>query len=84
MIAPKNTVYYSFGRNLFDSKNPQIGLGVGTYITPDVIGDVTTPKYFEKLPHVSEIKEIDYEALEQRYLDLHGVGWWRIMKGTHY
>lgn len=84
LIAPKGTPYVSLGRNLFDENKPQIGFGAKAFITSDAIGEVFEKKVVEYLPWVSSHGEINQTHLEQQYRDIHGIGWWRIMKGTHY
>ncbi len=72
------------GRNLLDESKAQIGFGVNAFITPEIIGEVFEKKSIDQLPWESQTSEMDMQHLKQHYQDIHGIGWWRIMKGAHY
>ncbi len=82
-IAPKGFEYYALGKNLFDFNGQQMGLGAGVVITPDVICPIDRMHDFEELPwNKEDLGKIDVEHLGNLYNAFHGVGWWKIMKGS--
>lgn len=84
-IAPEGFQYCALGSNLFDCKNKQIGLGADIAITADAIWPIGGKKSLESLPwKKSNLSGIDTQNLDDLYNALHGVAWWRIMKGSEF
>lgn len=85
-IAPKGFPYYALGKNLFDFNNKQIGLGAGIVITPDIICSIDRSQAMEELPwkrdDLGNLSKVDVEHLRNLYNAFHGIGWWKIMKGS--
>jgi len=82
LVAPDGFAYHSFGRDLFDATRPQVGFGRAAVITPDHIATVGEPAREENLN--GQPLPVDEEAdnLILRHRQLHGLGWWRAVKGA--
>lgn len=84
-IGPEGFQYFALGSNLFDSKGRQIGLGADIAITTDVIWSIGGKKSLERLPwKKGDLSQTDTQYLDDLYNALHGVAWWRIMKGSEF
>ncbi len=83
LAAPAGFEYHSFGRDLFDQSQPQAGFGGNAVIGPNYILKINEPTHVEDL-HGQPVTNVDGEALALRYQQLHGLGWWRAMKGSEW
>lgn len=87
-IAPKGFKYLSLGHNILDSKARQIGLGAHAMVTPDVIWTTDEMRPMEALPwNIDDIcfKNVEMvQPLCDLYNAVHGVGWWKIMRGNEF
>jgi len=83
LAAPRGFEYHAFGRDLFDQLQPQAGFGCNAVIGPDFILKINEPSRVENL-HGQGISDVDGNALALRYRQLHGLGWWRAMKGSQW
>ncbi len=83
LAAPRGFEYHAFGRDLFDQSQPQAGFGCNAVIGPDFILKINEPSHVEDL-HGQPRSDIDGEVLALRYRQLHGLGWWRAMKGNRW
>lgn len=83
-IAPEGFKYLSLGRNLFDPNSRQIGLGANTVITPDIIWTIDGKRPMEGMPWNEGFEAVDSQYFDDLYNAVHGVGWWRIMKGSKF
>lgn len=84
-IAPEGFQYFALGNNLLDPESRQIGLGADIAITADVIRSINGKKPLEGLPwKSSDLSQIDIQYLDDLYNALHGVAWWRVMKGSEF
>ena len=83
LAAPPDFRYHAFGRNLLDSSKPQVGFGCNTVVGPDFILKINDPSRIEDL-HGQARTDIDGKELALRYRQLHGLGWWRAMKGNQW
>lgn len=91
LIAPEAHAYKSLGKNLFDPKVIKAGMDSDIVITPRTIweaADVTTvealPWYEKEWNDGKDVKKEDLQILSNHYNALHGVGWWRIKKGSEF
>lgn len=81
LTAPPGFAYHSFGRNLLDPTQSQVGYGNRAVVTPELIADVAPQGQVQDvngraLPDVAGVEE-----LRLRYRQLHALSWWRVMKG---
>ena len=83
LAAPRGFAYHAFGRDLFDQSQPQAGYGCNAVIGPDLILKINDPAHVEDL-HGQRRSDVNGEALAVRYRQLHGLGWWRAMKGSQW
>ncbi|MBI3359276.1 MAG: sulfatase-like hydrolase/transferase [Nitrospirae bacterium] len=86
MIAPKGFPYYSYGRNIFDSNAPQLGLGNHSVITPYRIFsiDATDNGSSDIVPFNQQDDQggdSQYPRYKKIYNTALGLAWWRIMRG---
>jgi phosphoglycerol transferase MdoB-like AlkP superfamily enzyme len=83
LAAPRGFEYHAFGRDLFDQSKPQAGYGCNAVIGPDFILKINDPARVQDL-HGQARTGIDGEAQALHYRQLHGLGWWRAMKGNEW
>ena len=83
LAAPPGFTYHAFGRDLLDSSQRQVGFGCKVAIGPDFILKIRDPAHVEDL-HGQPAARVDGEGLALRYRQLHGLGWWRAMKGNQW
>lgn len=83
LAAPAGFAYHAFGRDLFDQSHPEAGFGCNAVIGPDFILKINNPAHVQDL-HGQARSDIDGEALALHYRQLHGLGWWRAMKGSQW
>lgn len=83
LTAPRAFEYHAFGRDLFDESQPQLGLGCNAVIGTDLILRVNDPARVEDL-HGQPRSDVDGKTLALRYRQLHGLGWWRAVKGNQW
>ncbi len=83
LTAPRGFEYHAFGRDLFDQSQAQAGYGCNAVIGPDFILKINDPTHVEDL-HGQAQPDVDGPAQALRYRQLHGLGWWRAMKGSRW
>ena len=83
LTAPRGFVYHAFGRDLLDETQPQVGYGCQAVIGPDFILKIHDPTRVEDLQGNPKTG-VDGKTLALRYRQLHGLGWWRAMKGNQW
>jgi phosphoglycerol transferase MdoB-like AlkP superfamily enzyme len=83
LAAPSGFEYHAFGRDLFDQSQKQAGYGCNAVIGPDYILRINEPTHVEDL-HGNPKSDVDGTALALHYRQLHGLGWWRAMKGNDF
>jgi phosphoglycerol transferase MdoB-like AlkP superfamily enzyme len=84
ICAPAGFVYQSFGGNLLSPQRPAVGYGNGVVITPEAIFRANDPGHAEpwssRTPTENPAPE-DRNQLMQNFRSLHGLSWWRVMRG---
>jgi phosphoglycerol transferase MdoB-like AlkP superfamily enzyme len=83
LAAPRDFVYHTFGRDLFDESQPQAGYGCNAVMGSNFILKINEPGHVEDL-HGQPKTDVDGEAMALRYRQLHALGWWRAMKGNQW
>ncbi len=83
LAAPRGFEYHAFGRDLFDQSQPQAGYGCNAVIGPDFILKINDPSRVQDFRGQPRA-DIDGAALALHYRQLHGLGWWRAMKGNEF
>jgi phosphoglycerol transferase MdoB-like AlkP superfamily enzyme len=83
LTAPRGFVYHAFGRDLLDQSQNQIGFGCNAVISPEFILKINDPAHVEDL-HGESRSDVDGKDLALRYRQLHGLGWWRAVKGNQW
>jgi len=81
LTAPRGFTYHSFGRNLLDATQPQVGYGNRAVVTPEIILEVSPQGQTQDMQGLPAQDRVPVEELRQRYRQLHGSSWWRVMKG---
>lgn len=81
-IAPPGFTYHAFGRDLFDTTQPQLGFGCDTVVGSDFILKQKSAQRLEQLDGSAPLVRISVEELALRYRRLHALSWWRAMKGN--
>jgi len=84
LTAPSGFAYHSFGRNLLDATQPQVGYGNRTVITPEFVVDVAAEGQVQDAQGRLVPDPPGVEELRQRYRQLHALSWWRVMKGSEF
>ena len=82
LAAPRGFAYHALGKNLFDPAQRALGFGGTVVIGAEFIVDMegsrkAYPLPGGKLPRVQP----DVQQITRLYNDLHGIAWWRIMRG---
>ncbi len=80
LVAPAGFAYHSFGRDLLDPTQTQVGYGNDTVITPDFVLNVRRPTQVENLEGLPA--KAPAQDLVRRYQQLHGLAWWRTESGS--
>jgi phosphoglycerol transferase MdoB-like AlkP superfamily enzyme len=83
LAASPGFVYHSFGRNLLDGRQPQVGYGNRAVLTPEVILDVSPQGQVQDWQGHPAHDRVPANELRLRYQQLHALSWWRVMKGKH-
>ncbi len=82
LAAPKGFTYYAAGQDLLASRKEYLGLGWWRMIGKDFLFDVRTEKFYP-LPGRELPKDLpDANHLKSVFNDVHGIGWWRVVKGA--
>jgi phosphoglycerol transferase MdoB-like AlkP superfamily enzyme len=81
LAAPRGFEYHAFGRDLFVQSQTQAGFGCNAVMGTDFILKINDPAHVEDL-HGNPKSDVDGTALALHYRQLHGLGWWRAMKGN--
>jgi phosphoglycerol transferase MdoB-like AlkP superfamily enzyme len=82
LIAVKGFEYHSFGRNMLDSSQPQVGFGSKAVLTTDSIMELRAGGTVQDLQGNPVQEGAPIEEWRQRYRQLQGLSWWRVMKGN--
>jgi phosphoglycerol transferase MdoB-like AlkP superfamily enzyme len=82
LVAPPGFTYDSFGRDLLDPAQAQVGYGNDIVIAPDFVFDVKTPAHVENLDGGPPSTAVPTADLARRYYELHGLAWWRAEHGS--
>jgi hypothetical protein len=82
LAAPRGFTYHALGKNLFAPQQRALGFGGTVVIGAEFIVDMEEsrnayPLSGDKLPRVQP----DVQQITKSYNDLHGIAWWRIMRG---
>lgn len=83
LAAPRGFEYHAFGRDLFDPSHAQAGFGCNAVIGSDFILKINYPAHVESLQGQPR-SDVDGTGLALHYRQLHGLGWWRAMKGNQW
>jgi phosphoglycerol transferase MdoB-like AlkP superfamily enzyme len=82
LAAPKGFTYYAAGQDLLAPRKEQLGIGYWRLIGKDFLFDVHGQK-FQPLPGRELPKDLpDINHLKNIFYDIHGIGWWRVVKGA--
>jgi phosphoglycerol transferase MdoB-like AlkP superfamily enzyme len=83
LAAPRGFPYHALGKNLFDQGQRPLGIGGNVIIGPNFIFDLEGSRKVYPLPdHDLPRERVDVKQMVELYNDLHGIGWWRIMRGS--
>jgi hypothetical protein len=82
LCAPSGFEYHSFGRNLLDPEQPQIGFGNSSIVTPDFFAEVGPRGACQDRRGNPAHDRAECEQWRLRYRQLHALSWWRVMKGS--
>lgn len=82
LCAPSGFEYHSFGRNMLDPAQPQIGFGNSAVVTPDTFVDVDPRRGRKDKRRHTGNDQAEFEQWRLRYQQLHALSWWRVMKGS--
>jgi len=83
LAAPRGFQYHALGKNLLGPAQSPLGIGGNVIIGPDFIVDLEGLRKAYPLPDRELPREHpDVEQMITLYNDLHGIAWWRIMRGS--
>lgn len=81
LAAPKGFPYYSVGQDLLAPRKNFLGIGRGKVIGADFIADVYSSRIYP-IPDKALPKNLpDMSDLKDTHNRIHGIAWWRIMRG---
>ena len=82
LAAPRGFPYHALGKNLSNPDQRPLGIGGNVIIGPNFIFDMEGSRKVYPLPDYGLRGERpDVKQMVELYNDLHGIGWWRIMRG---
>jgi len=85
LAAPRGTGYHALGRDLLSSKSLPEGIGRYKVIGPDYLLDLSGPPVLHALPgHQPPAYPPAIDRIKEKHDALHGIGWWRIMRGPRW
>ena len=82
LAAPSGFSYHSFGRDLLDPTQPQIGFGVRAVVGTNFIFEIGGTAATEDLQGHLIKPDLSTDLLRSNYNQLHALGWWRVMQGN--
>ena len=84
LAAPRGFVYYAAGSSVLDNRSDPLGVARGKIVGPHFLFDVTRST-FHPLPDTPLPGKLpDPAALKLLHDRLHGIAWWRIMRGPEF
>jgi phosphoglycerol transferase MdoB-like AlkP superfamily enzyme len=82
LAAPQGFPYHALGKNLLGPDQSPLGFGDNAVIGPNFMVDLERARKVYPLPDRELPGEPpDVEQIKRLYNDLHGIAWWRIMRG---
>jgi phosphoglycerol transferase MdoB-like AlkP superfamily enzyme len=82
LAAPRGFPYHALGKNLLDPEQRSLGIGGNVIIGPNFMVDLEGGRKVYPLPdHELPRDQPDLAQVISMYNDLHGIAWWRIMRG---
>ena len=82
LCAPKGFEYHTFGRNMLDPSQMQIGFGNSAVLTPDFILEVNPHGAVQDVQGNTAADRVPAEQWRLHYRQLHALSWWLVMKGS--
>jgi phosphoglycerol transferase MdoB-like AlkP superfamily enzyme len=83
LAAPRGFQYHALGKNMLDPHQRPLGIGGNVIIGPNFIVDIEGARKIYPLPDRKLPRNHPEVAQMIRlYNDLHGIAWWRIMRGS--
>jgi phosphoglycerol transferase MdoB-like AlkP superfamily enzyme len=82
LAAPKGFCYHTMGKDLLDPRQRPFGIGLNFVIGPDYlveVGEKTKVHSLSGKPLPQTVPDV--KMLKKFYDSMHGIAWWRIMKG---
>ncbi len=85
LAAPKGTAYHALGRDILAPGAPAVGVGRYKVIGPGYMLDLSGRPALHALPGqpVSD-NQPPAAGVKAKHDALHGIGWWRIMRGSRW
>ena len=82
LIAPQGFLYHSMGKDLLDPQQRPFGISRDRIIGPDFIADLRGSPRVCPLHGIDPLTDMPDSAQLKRLHDaIHGIAWWRIMRG---
>ena len=82
LAAPQGFQYHTLGKNLFDPNQSPLGFGGNAIIGPNFIVELKGTRKIYPLPGRASLPDQpDLEQMLGLSDALHGIAWWRIMRG---
>jgi phosphoglycerol transferase MdoB-like AlkP superfamily enzyme len=83
LVAPAGFAYHAIGRDLFAPSSRQFGIGRNTVVTPRHVYRMNSATPTQRLPWLEAPPgEADVPTARRLHDSLHGIAWWRIMRGS--
>jgi phosphoglycerol transferase MdoB-like AlkP superfamily enzyme len=84
LAAPKGFAYHSMGQDMLSPESKPVGVGRNVVITDRFLLNLLTETRLFPLPGFNPLVSRKTIAdLKQHHDMMHGIAWWRIMKGPH-
>ncbi|HOM29330.1 MAG TPA: LTA synthase family protein [Deltaproteobacteria bacterium] len=83
LTAPKGFAYHTMGKDLLDSAYPAYAVGRDLFLTREALVDLRKAPRVIPLEGVGPAVPLPFDVKDMQLLHdgIHGIAWWRVMKG---
>jgi hypothetical protein len=83
LSAPKGFRYHTMGKDLLNRESRTLAVGRNLLVEPSFLLDISkTPRIVQLEGAAPEVPDAAVTEMKRYHDELHGIAWWRIMKGA--